>query len=91
MDDSKSTGDIAHASALKDGHLLFTPQSNYLYRFVSVRMSAFWTRCFFLSVVEILSRGKTSQFQHPADAEAFSGEQNKYNLPCGILALFEVC
>lgn len=57
MDDSQTPGDIAHAPALNDGQLLFTPLSNYLYRFVFVGLSALWTRCVFLSVVEILHRG----------------------------------
>lgn len=57
MDDSQTPGDIAHAPALNDGQLLFTPLSNYLYRFVFVGLSALWTCCVFLSVVEILHRG----------------------------------
>lgn len=78
MDDSQTPGDIAHASALNDGQLLFTPLSNYLYRFVSVRLSAFWTCCFFPSVVEILRRGTALQFLQPSAAEAFSGKQQIY-------------
>lgn len=78
MDDSQTPGDIAHASALNDGQLLFTPLSNYLYRFVSVRLSAFWTCCFFLPVVEIPRRGTALQFLQPGAAEAFSGKQQIY-------------
>lgn len=86
MDDSQSPGDIAHASALNDGQLLFTPLSNYLYGFVSVRLSAFWTCCFFLSVAQILCRGKkkkekNTQFLQPSDAEAFSGKQTNVSFP----------
>lgn len=82
MDDSQSPGDIAHASALNDGQLLFTPLSNYLYGFVSVRLSAFWTCCFFLSVAQILCRGKKKpQFLQPSDAEAFSGKQTNISFP----------
>lgn len=81
MDDSQSPGDIVQASALNDGRLLFTPLSNYLYGFVSVRLSAFWTCCFSLSVVEMLCRGKTSQFLQPTDAEAFSGKQTNTLFP----------
>ena len=66
MDDSQSPGDIAHASALNDGQLLFTPLSNYLYGFVSVRLSAFWTCCFFLSVAQILCRGKKKKKKIPS-------------------------
>lgn len=68
MDDSQSLGDIAHASALNDGQLLFTLLSNYLYRFVSARLSVFEMCRFFLSVVLIPSRGKSSQFLQPSDA-----------------------
>lgn len=75
MDDSQSPGDIVHASALNDGQLLFTPLSNYLYRFVSVRLSAFWTRCFFRSVVE----NTLQSFCKPTEAEAlFFRKANKY-------------
>lgn len=81
MDDSQSPGDIVHASALNDGQLLFTPLSYYLYRFVSVHLSAFWKWCFFLSVAEILCIGKTSQFLQPSDAEAFSGKQTNISFP----------
>lgn len=72
MDDSQSPGDIAHTSTLNDGQLLFTPVSNYLYRFVSVRLSAFWTWRFFLSVVEKPRRGKTLEFLQPTEALFFS-------------------
>lgn len=81
MDDSQSPGDIAHASALNDGQLLFTPLSNYLYGFVSVRLSAFWTCCFFLSMAQTLCRGKKPQFLQPSDAEAFSGKQTNISFP----------
>lgn len=97
MDDSQSLGDIAHASALNDGQLLFTLLSNYLYGFVSARLSVFETCRFFLSVVLIPSRGKTSQFLQPSDAGVSSliyilfsfWKENEYNLPCGIRLLSE--
>lgn len=88
MDDSQTPGDIVHASALNDGHLLFTTLNEYLYRFVSVRLSAFWTSCFFLPVVGTLCRGKTS-VSAAYWLWGFFWKANTYTLPCGILMLFE--
>lgn len=81
MDDSQSPGDIAHASCLNDGRLLSTPLSNYLYRFVSVRLSVFQMWHFFLCVVEIPRRGKIALFLQPTESQAFFGKQTNITSP----------
>lgn len=90
MDDSQSPGDIAHASCLNDGQLLSTPLSNYLYRFVSVHVSGFFSLSSFLPLCSRNPpcRGKSSQFVKASYSEPFC-KTNEWNFPCGVCMLSE--
>lgn len=89
MDDFQSPGDIAYACALNDGQLLFTPLSNYLYRFVSVHLSAFWT-CVSSSLWQNTQQRKNLTVSPAYWCWGFFWRANKYNCPRGIPVLFEV-